>query len=171
MAHVCCCAWLLLTAILYCTQDRLHHVCRGFWQVVRTYVLWYKKKKGVKVGNPRHIQIIMCRERIICVGSSGACRPNVLTFGCRADMSQTCRQLSQPPIERAACLSTRPTIGLDTRCSFIISPNSSFHFSILSIIFITDILNLSPNPLPTIESTNFIFTSTIIFVVVAQRML
>ncbi len=26
----------------------------------------------------------MCRERI-CVGSSGACRPNVLTFSCRAD--------------------------------------------------------------------------------------
>ena len=26
----------------------------------------------------------MCREQI-CVGSSGACRPNVPTFGCRAD--------------------------------------------------------------------------------------
>ncbi len=37
----------------------------------------------------------MCRERI-CVGSPGACWPNVPTFGCRADMSPTCRQLSQP---------------------------------------------------------------------------
>ena len=46
-----------------------------------------------KVGNPRHTK--MCRERN-CVGSSGACRPNVPTFGCRADMSPTCRRLSQP---------------------------------------------------------------------------
>ena len=46
-----------------------------------------------KVGNPRHTK--MCRERN-CVGSLGACRPNVPTFGCRADMSPTCRRLSQP---------------------------------------------------------------------------
>jgi hypothetical protein len=46
-----------------------------------------------KVGNPRHKKKF--RERI-CVGSSGACRPNVPTFGCRANMSPTCRQLSQP---------------------------------------------------------------------------
>ena len=51
MAHFGCCVLLLSTALSYCRQD---YVYRGFWQVVRTYVLWYKKKKGVNVGHPRH---------------------------------------------------------------------------------------------------------------------
>ncbi len=31
-----------------------------------------------------------------CVTTTGACRPNVLTFGCRGNMLPTCWQLSQP---------------------------------------------------------------------------
>jgi hypothetical protein len=63
VTHVGCCVLLLSTALSYCRQD---YVCRGFWQVVRTYVLlWYKKKKGVNVGHPRHKNVvwgsILCR--------------------------------------------------------------------------------------------------------------
>jgi hypothetical protein len=58
-----------------------------------SYVPLVLRENLEKVGNPRHKKKF--RERI-CVGSSGACRPNVPTFGCRANMSPTCRQLSQP---------------------------------------------------------------------------
>ena len=61
--------------------------------MITPYVPLVLRENLEKVGNPRHK--IMCRERI-CVGSSGACRPNVLTFGCWADMSPTSRRLSQP---------------------------------------------------------------------------
>ena len=47
--------------------DKIDYVvCRGFWQVVRTYILWYKKKKGVNVGHSRHENFvsgsILCRH-------------------------------------------------------------------------------------------------------------
>ena len=64
MAHVGCCVLLLSTALSYCRQD---YVCRGFWQVACTYdVLWFKQKKGVNVGHPRHkngvLGSILCRH-------------------------------------------------------------------------------------------------------------
>ncbi len=37
----------------------------------------------------------VCRDQL-CVATTGACWPNVPTFGCRGDMSPTCWQLSQP---------------------------------------------------------------------------
>ena len=67
MAHVGCCVLLLSTTALSCIVDRIDFVvCRGFWQIVRTYVLWYKKKKGVNVVHPRHRNVvsgsILCRH-------------------------------------------------------------------------------------------------------------
>ena len=67
MAHVGCCVLLLSTTALLCIVDKIDYVvCRGFWQVVRTYVLWYKKKKGVNVGHSRHKNVvsgsILCRH-------------------------------------------------------------------------------------------------------------
>ena len=55
MAQVGCCVLLLSTALSDCRQN---YVCRGIWQVVRTYVLWYKKKKGINVGHPRHKNVV-----------------------------------------------------------------------------------------------------------------
>ena len=67
MAHVGCCLLLLSTTALSCIVDKIDYVvCRGFWQVVHTYILWYKKKKGVNVGHPRHNNVvsgsILCRH-------------------------------------------------------------------------------------------------------------
>ena len=47
----------------------------------------------VDVGKSRHKK--MCRDQT-CVAATGAFGQNVPTFGCRGDMSPTCRQLSQP---------------------------------------------------------------------------
>jgi hypothetical protein len=40
---------------------------------------------------------MLCRDQF-CVGTTGLCWPKVLTFGCRADMSPTCRRHSQPSL-------------------------------------------------------------------------
>jgi hypothetical protein len=101
VAHVGCCVLLLSTTALLCIVDKIDYVvCRGFWQVVRTYVLWYKKKKGVNVGHSRHENVV-----------TGSCRPKVPTFGCRADMSPTCRQHCQPRQRRCICLSSSICCG------------------------------------------------------------
>ena len=47
----------------------------------------------VDVGKSR--QKKMCRDQN-CVGATGEFWPKVTTFGCRGDMSPTCRRLSQP---------------------------------------------------------------------------
>ena len=59
------------------------------------YVCTYgtKEENLVNVGKSRHKK--MCRDQN-CVGATGAFRPKVTTFGCRGDMSPTCRRLSQP---------------------------------------------------------------------------
>lgn len=59
------------------------------------YVCTYgtKEENLVDVGKSR--QKKMCRDQN-CVGATGAFWPKVTTFGCRGDMSPTCRQLSQP---------------------------------------------------------------------------
>jgi hypothetical protein len=92
MAHVGCCVFLLSTTALSCIVDKIDYViiCRGFWQVVRTYVLWYKKKKGVNVGLPRHENVvsgsILCRhDRAVSAKSA-----DIWLSGRRvADMSAT----------------------------------------------------------------------------------
>jgi hypothetical protein len=52
-----------------------------------------KEENLVDVGKSRHTK--MCRDQN-CVGPTGAFRSKVPTFGCRGDMSPTCRRLSQP---------------------------------------------------------------------------
>jgi hypothetical protein len=47
----------------------------------------------VDVGKSRHKK--MCRDQT-CVAATGAFGQTVPTFGCRGDMSPTCRQLYQP---------------------------------------------------------------------------
>ncbi len=49
--------------------------------MITPYVPLVLRENLETVGNPRHTK--KCQERI-CVGSMGACRPNVPTFGCRA---------------------------------------------------------------------------------------
>ena len=61
--------------------------------MITPYVPLILRENLETVSNPRHTK--KCKEQI-CVGSMGACRPNVPTFGCWADMSPTCRRLSQP---------------------------------------------------------------------------
>ena len=66
---------------------------------IRTYrgilckYLWYSKKKGVNVGNPRHKNTMLDQ---FCFATTGAFWPNVPTFGCRGDMLPTCQWFSQP---------------------------------------------------------------------------
>ena len=60
------------------------------------------------VGKSRHTK--MCRDQN-CVVATGAFGQNVLTFGCRGDMSLTCRQLSQP----SCCRSTIKQVSMQTR--------------------------------------------------------
>ena len=55
----------------------------------------------VDVGKSR--QKKMCRDQN-CVGATGAFWPKVTTFGCRGDMSPTCRRLSQPSCPRHSSL-------------------------------------------------------------------
>ncbi len=52
-----------------------------------------KEENMVDVGKSRHKK--MCRDQN-CVATTGAFWPKVPTFGCRGDMSPTCRRLSQP---------------------------------------------------------------------------
>ena len=91
MAHVGCCVLLLSTTALSCIVDKIDYVvCRGFWQVVRTYVLWYKKKKGLNVGHPRHENVvsgsILCRHDRAVLAKSA----NIWLSGRHvADMSAT----------------------------------------------------------------------------------
>ena len=61
--------------------------------MITPYVPLVLRENLEKVGNPRHKK--KCRERI-CVSTTWPSRPKVPTFGCRADMSPTCRRLSQP---------------------------------------------------------------------------
>ncbi len=69
--------------------------------------LWYSKKKGVNVGNPRHKN---SRDRFcVCVTMTGRCRPKVPTFGCRGDMSPTCCQHSQPSTQEPTVSRTHNT--------------------------------------------------------------
>ena len=63
--------------------------------MITPYVPLVLRENLEKVGNPRHKK--KCREQI-CVGTTWQSRPKMPTFGCRADMSPTCRQLSQPSI-------------------------------------------------------------------------
>ena len=92
MAHVGCCVFLLSTTALSCIVDKIDYVvvCRGFWQVVHTYVLWCKKKKGVNGGLPRHENVvsgsILCRhDRAVSAKSA-----DIWLLGRRvADMSTT----------------------------------------------------------------------------------
>ena len=62
------------------------------------YVCTYgtKEENLVDVGKSR--QKKMCRDQN-CVGATGAFWPKVTTFGCRGDMSPTCRRLSQPRLQ------------------------------------------------------------------------
>ena len=66
--------------------------------------LWYFKKKGVNVGNPRHKN--MFRDQI-CVATPERCWPKVPTFGCRGDMLPTCWQHSQPSAQGMCPISDR----------------------------------------------------------------
>ena len=57
--------------------------------MITPYVPLVLRENLKKVGNPPHTK--KCRERI-CVGTTWPSRPKVPTFGCRADMSPTCRR-------------------------------------------------------------------------------
>jgi len=61
--------------------------------MITPYVPLVLRENLEKVGKPRHKK--KCRGRI-CVSTTWPSRPKVPTFGCRADMSPTCRRLSQP---------------------------------------------------------------------------
>lgn len=61
--------------------------------MITPYVPLVLRENLEKVGKPRHKK--KCRGRI-CVGTTWPSRPKVPTFGCRVDMSRTCRRLCQP---------------------------------------------------------------------------
>ena len=54
--------------------------------------LWYYRKTWWMLAN---LDTKRCRDQN-CVAATGAFGKNVPTFGCRGNMSPTCRQLSQP---------------------------------------------------------------------------
>ena len=56
---------------------------------------FYVRTYGTLVDVGKSRQKKMCRDQN-CVGATGAFWPKVTTFGCRGDMSPTCRRLSQP---------------------------------------------------------------------------
>ena len=65
---------------------------------IRTYratlcmYLWYSKKKGVNVGNPRHKNTVSDQS---CVAMTGAFLPNVPTFDCCGDGTEQLRKLGK----------------------------------------------------------------------------
>ena len=61
---------------------------KSYRGILRTYL-------GTLVDVGKSRQKKMCRDQN-CVGATGAFWPKVTTFGCRGDMSPTCRRLSQP---------------------------------------------------------------------------
>ena len=53
---------------------------------------------------------MLCRDQF-CVGMTGLCRQKVPTFGCRADMSPTCRQHCQPDGNGGLCYIKTQQLG------------------------------------------------------------
>jgi len=86
-------------SIVYCRQDRPTSYVEVFGRMcVHTYSgTW--RKFGESRQSPTQK---MCWERI-CVSSSGACRPNVPTFGCRANM----QHVSNFPSQQVAQINLR----------------------------------------------------------------
>ena len=64
---------------------------------------------------------MLCRDQF-CVGTTGPSRPKVPTFGCRADMSPTCRRHCQPS-------SRRDLLTTIWKHSTIVSMNAHTHFT------------------------------------------